>query len=192
MSEQGRKRRGRPRGFDVDAALDRAIEVFWTRGYVGAGLSELTVAMGINPPSLYAAFGDKRGLFLAALGRYAATTGTVPLAALRAADGPAEKVRAFLRATVDLAYDRGRGRGCLAACVAGDAAGDDEVIRARLDALLRDYEAALGDAAGAGAPSGRVLLAAMHAIAVRARAGAPRRDVEELADDLLDQLGGAA
>jgi AcrR family transcriptional regulator len=62
--------RGRPRCFDVDQALARAIEVFWAKGYEGASLADLTKAMGINPPSLYAAFGDKEGLFIAAVRRY--------------------------------------------------------------------------------------------------------------------------
>jgi AcrR family transcriptional regulator len=61
---------GRPRGFDADRALDVAIDVFWRRGYDGASLSELTAAMGIKPPSLYAAFGDKAQLFQSALRRY--------------------------------------------------------------------------------------------------------------------------
>ena len=61
---------GRTRQFDVDEALDRALEVFWARGYEGATLPELTRAMGINRPSLYAAFGNKEQLFRKALGRY--------------------------------------------------------------------------------------------------------------------------
>lgn len=61
---------GRPRGFDAELALDAAVDVFWRRGYDGASLSELTAAMGINPPSLYAAFGSKAGLFQTALHRY--------------------------------------------------------------------------------------------------------------------------
>src|SRR5215470_9458675 len=61
---------GRPRAFDADAALDRALKVFWRKGYEGASLSELTKAMGINRPSLYAAFGDKKALFRKALERY--------------------------------------------------------------------------------------------------------------------------
>lgn len=62
--------RGRPRGFDTDAALDAAVEVFWRHGFDGAGLTELTEAMGIGRPSLYHAFGDKGRLFQMALERY--------------------------------------------------------------------------------------------------------------------------
>jgi AcrR family transcriptional regulator len=61
---------GRTRQFDANQALDRALEVFWDRGYEGASLEELTAAMGINRPSLYAAFGNKAELFRKALDRY--------------------------------------------------------------------------------------------------------------------------
>ena len=61
---------GRPRAFDADEALDRALEVFWRQGYEGTAVSDLTAAMGINSPSLYAAFGNKEGLFRAVLDRY--------------------------------------------------------------------------------------------------------------------------
>lgn len=62
---------GRPRAFDVDEALDRALEVFWRQGYEGTALSDLTAAMGINRPSLYATFGNKEALFRKVLDRYA-------------------------------------------------------------------------------------------------------------------------
>ena len=64
------KSRGRPRGFDRDAALRAAMEVFWREGYEGASMAALTKAMGINAPSLYAAFGTKEGLFLQAMRLY--------------------------------------------------------------------------------------------------------------------------
>jgi len=63
-------RMGRPRSFDIDSALNRALSVFWRKGYEGASLSDLTKAVGVNRPSLYAAFGDKEALFRKALDRY--------------------------------------------------------------------------------------------------------------------------
>ncbi|MEH0826520.1 MULTISPECIES: TetR/AcrR family transcriptional regulator [unclassified Micromonospora] len=63
--------RGRPRGFDAEEALDRAMDVFWRQGYEGASLADLTAAMGINKPSLYAAYGSKEELFHKVVARYA-------------------------------------------------------------------------------------------------------------------------
>src|SRR6202521_2375322 len=67
---QSSGRLGRPRSFDIDGALDRALQVFWRKGYEGTSLSDLTKAVGVNRPSLYAAFGDKEALFRKALHRY--------------------------------------------------------------------------------------------------------------------------
>src|SRR5882757_5363678 len=61
---------GRPREFDTDQALDKALNVFWRNGYEGTSIADLTEAMGINPPSLYSAFGNKEKLFRKALDRY--------------------------------------------------------------------------------------------------------------------------
>src|SRR6185312_13908821 len=66
----GPAKRGRPRAFDAERALDKALRVFWRRGYEGASLPELTKAMGINRPSMYAAFGNKEQLFKKAVDRY--------------------------------------------------------------------------------------------------------------------------
>jgi AcrR family transcriptional regulator len=71
MTQKGAVTIGRPRNFDMDEALGRALEVFWRKGYEGATICDLTAAMAINPPSLYAAFGNKEGLFCKALERYA-------------------------------------------------------------------------------------------------------------------------
>ena len=69
------KPRGRPLSFDRDKALENAMHVFWERGYEAASIAELTAAMGITPPSLYTAFGDKEHLFLEAIERYASGPG---------------------------------------------------------------------------------------------------------------------
>src|SRR6478735_11363440 len=66
--------RGRPRAFDLETALEQALQVFWEKGYQGTSLSDLTSAIGINRPSLYAAFGNKEALFRKALDRYVEKT----------------------------------------------------------------------------------------------------------------------
>ncbi|UJR79704.1 TetR/AcrR family transcriptional regulator [Sandaracinus amylolyticus] len=102
----------RPRAFDVDEATDRALELFWTRGFEGTTLDQLTTAMGINRPSLYATFGSKEGLFQRALERYVAGAGAPVLAALEAetARDAAFRVMRFYSDAVGIA---GRPRGCL-------------------------------------------------------------------------------
>ena len=77
------KPRGRPLSFDRDAALEQAMHVFWERGYEAASITDLTQAMGITPPSLYTAFGDKEKLFLEAIERYALGPGSAGPRALR-------------------------------------------------------------------------------------------------------------
>ena len=76
------KKIGRPRGFDYDTALLRAMGVFWDKGYDGASMRDLTSAMGITGPSLYAAFGDKRELYLKTIDHYCSADACSPLVAL--------------------------------------------------------------------------------------------------------------
>src|SRR6266702_5721205 len=87
------KPRGRPREFDREAALEQAIDVFWRHGYEATSVSDLTAAMGINPPSLYAAFGDKEKLFLEAVERYRSNQGeSCPYAGEPTARGAVERL----------------------------------------------------------------------------------------------------
>src|SRR5438309_9989401 len=91
------KPRGRPREFDREAALEQAIDVFWRHGYEAASISDLTAAMGINPPSLYAAFGDKERLFLEAASRYEASQGdSCPYCEEPTARGAFEKLLRYM------------------------------------------------------------------------------------------------
>src|SRR5207249_8499637 len=102
---------GRTRQFDVDEALDRALEVFWARGYEGATLPELTRAMGINRPSLYAAFGNKEQLFRKALDRYQTGPMSFLTEALRQPTARAV-VEAIFSGFVGVQRDRDKARGC--------------------------------------------------------------------------------
>ena len=120
---------GRTRQFDVDEALDRALEVFWTRGYEGATLPELTKAMGINRPSLYAAFGNKEQLFRKALERYQTGPMSFLAEALRQPTARAV-VEAIYSGFVLMQRDRDKARGCLivsGALACGEEAGPGQL-----------------------------------------------------------------
>jgi AcrR family transcriptional regulator len=90
------KTRGRPLSFDREAALERAMHVFWEHGFEAASISLLTTAMGITPPSLYAAFGDKEKLFLEAIERYALGPGSAWTRALAEEPTARESVQRLL------------------------------------------------------------------------------------------------
>ena len=103
---------GRPRTFDADDALDRAIEVFWRQGYEGTSLGDLTAAMGMNRPSLYTVFGTKEGLFHRAVARYAERDMAYVLDALQEPTA-FEVVQVFLRDNVAAITRPDRPPGCL-------------------------------------------------------------------------------
>jgi AcrR family transcriptional regulator len=105
--------RGRPRSFDRDAALTRAMEVFWAQGYEGASISDLTSAMGIASPSLYAAFGSKEALFREAVELYGAVEGPEIWNAVERAPTAREAAQGFLTATAEAFSRPGKPRGCM-------------------------------------------------------------------------------
>lgn len=120
--------RGRPRRFDRDTALAKAMEVFWTRGYEEASLAELTAAMGLNPPSLYAAFGSKEALFREALDLYARTEGGGIWDHLETAPSARLALELLLRATA-ARFTRGTApRGCMIVLAAPQMQGSSQAV----------------------------------------------------------------
>jgi AcrR family transcriptional regulator len=105
--------RGRPREFDLDAAVETAMQVFWRKGYEPTTMSDLVEAIGINRASLYAAFGDKETLFLLVLDRYRKAFSQRPVAALTEIADPREAIETFLLRTAEHLADERLPRGCL-------------------------------------------------------------------------------
>ena len=134
-------RKGRPRKFDVDKALENAMLVFWRNGYEGSSLSELTTAMKINRPSLYGTFGDKEQLFYRAFDRYLADYGTKAIEKLSEHSNIREAIAAFLNCIVEQQTDSKLPPGCLIAnCALEYGSNKFEGISERLDRYLTEIE----------------------------------------------------
>ena len=191
------KRTGRPRGFNYDEALNRAMHVFWRRGFEGASLNDLTAAMGIQPASLYKAFGNKRALFEKALARYLAGPVAFVHDALNEPTAFAVAERILRRTAVFLTEGRRSRRGCMTIQAALAGGVDSEPIRRKLialrvkeqDALRRRFERAksegdLPNDADA-ANLARFVTALFQGMTVQAINGASRKDLLRLSDIAL-------
>jgi AcrR family transcriptional regulator len=183
--------KGRPREFDTDKALDAALKVFWRKGYEGASLPELTKAMGINRPSLYAAFGNKEALFRKVLDRYAEGPSAYVGEALNEPTARAVAER-LLEGTIDLLTDRRNPHGCLmvqGALACGEAA---ESVRRELAsrrlaseaAVCQRFERALaeGDLPADCDPAdlARYVVTVVRGMAVQAAGGAGREELRRV------------
>jgi AcrR family transcriptional regulator len=198
--------RGRPRTFDRDVALRRAMEVFWANGYEASSLSALTAAMGINSPSLYAAFGSKEALFKEAVELYLATDGGGVWETLDDAASIREIIEQFLRASAESFTQRGRPRGCLVilgALLSNDANATihhdlqqrrSEKIEALEDRLEQAIEAQELPPTTDCRALAAFLATVQQGMAVRARDGASRESLLNVSQAVMacwDQLVGA-
>lgn len=192
--EPARRPRGRPRGYDPDAALSRAMEAFWKAGYAGTSLDDLAAATGMNRPSLYAAFGDKRALYLKALRHYWRMSAAEMREVLTEARPLREALNEFYRRAIAIYCGvEGRPRGCFSVSTAPAAALEDEEVRIALAESVRRLDERLealisaaqqrGELADGADPAALALLgtATLHTLAIRARAGVAADALEKMA-----------
>lgn len=194
---------GRPRGFCADTALDRALDVFWRKGYEGATLPDLTEAMGINRPSLYAAFGNKEALFRRALDRYAERMGGRLREALNVPTARAAAERLLLAVADGCEADPNRPRGCLLVHGALACSGDAESVRQELIARRAGTERALRErfeqavatgelTIGQPADLARFVATVLEGMAVRTSGGATVDDLRRIAETAMRAWPAAA
>jgi AcrR family transcriptional regulator len=206
MVQNNVRARGRPRSFDEAEALEKATQVYWSKGYDGVTIDDLVAGMGVGRPTLYAVFGDKRTLFLRVLKAYAEQKGALAAKALLSPPTLRESLAGFLRHAVESSTEEGSAPGCLLGCVA-PLVNDAEVRQFLQDAAagaLALVEGRFRDAIYAGeipadfpvAARASQLLDFARGLTMRAQIGTPRetllRDAEEAADLVLLTRGGGA
>jgi AcrR family transcriptional regulator len=203
MVQKSLARRGRPRAYDPDAALARAVDAFWDAGFAATSLDDLTLATGMNRPSLYGAFGDKQALYQKALDLYRARTREA-LATALSGDDP---FRIALHRVYDTAIsiylsgDSGQ-RGCFIIGTAVAHAVTDRDTRAALADTLREIDDGFaariaraqrgGDLPGDADPArlAKLASATLYSLTIHARAGAGRSALEAIADAAVDVICG--
>ncbi len=192
---------GRQREFDKQEALNAAMLVFWKKGYVGASLSDLTQGMGINKPSMYAAFGNKEELFSAAIEHYVDQVAQANFSCLEdGGDSLREKVESFIRTTVASQFDPRFPRGCFVSQSASELQSDclPDSARALIENVRDGSEkrlVAFFKAQGHQLPEGcsaqslaLYVLSIIHGTAVFARAGKKLEDMDGVIEQAFKGL----
>jgi AcrR family transcriptional regulator len=191
------KRRGRPREFDRDEALECAMRLFWSRGYEATSISDLTTAMRITPPALYGAFGDKKRLFLEAVERYENGPGCFAQKALTEEPTAELAIRHLLLGALKSFTDPKNPRGCLVVLGATNCALEASDISDALADRRRMAERAVRARIAAGKSAGELsddtdvdaltgmVTATLYGLAIKARDGAPRAHLRGAIEQLM-------
>lgn len=192
--------RGRPRSFDTEAAVERAMNVFWSRGYHGTALPDLLRATKLSRGSLYAAFGGKHALFLRALDRYIADALARIDVELAPRHTPVDGLRAYLAGYVNRTSGAGGRRGCLLVATAMELAGHDGDVEARIRSFFKAMETKLAGAFARAKAAGeladgveptsaaRILVCFVEGLRVTGKTGPTRAASQATADALLSRF----
>ncbi|MFL6052671.1 MAG: TetR/AcrR family transcriptional regulator [Actinoallomurus sp.] len=193
---------GRTRGFDVEEALDVALDTFWQEGFEATSMQALCRAMEVQPGSLYAAFGNKRDLFVAALRRYVETVSAEAVERLNGAPTGLQGLREYFAHLIDAMVDGKRRWGCLITNSLVEFAGRDPELAGMFELHLANlqtgFAAALARARadgelrpGAGPDSAPFLVAVVQGMNVMARSRPGRHALQTVADSALAGLVAA-
>ncbi|MGW1774356.1 TetR/AcrR family transcriptional regulator [Streptomyces sp. NPDC002104] len=184
--------RGRPRSFDRDAALDKAMFAFWERGYEATSISDLTASLGISAPSLYAAFGDKRKLFDEVVVVYGGRYGDFAAVALAEEPTALAALGRILHEAAEVYTDPAHPPGCMVISAAVNTTSDEvaEALRVRREANLVAFESRIrADVAAGVLPAGtdtwalaRYAGAVLQGMSQQSRDGAGREELEAVAE----------
>ena len=198
------KRRGRPRAYQPDVALGKALDLFRRDGFAATSLDDLSAATGMNRPSLYGAFGDKRELYIKSYQRYRADARAAMVDIFRDELPIRKRLERIFAVALDIYLSGDAGpRGCFTVMTAASEAVSDPEIRAMVLEGFSDLDKAFaacfrlarekGELPETVDPVVLALLASstIHTIAIRSRAGVPRKDLEAIVKGAIDVMIGA-
>ena len=199
------RQRGRPRAYDTDTALAQAMSAFWQFGYSATTLDQLSAATDMNRPSLYAAFGDKRALYLQTLDRYTERSKEGIAKALDPQLSLAEGLQRFYDYALASYLPSGDpARGCYLIGTAVTEALGDEEVRTRLASALREFERMVAERIQQARADGEldatadpqalamIALAVLYSVAIRSRAGESRAVLKSVVATAIDLICGRA
>ena len=198
------KRRGRPRAYQPEVALGKALDLFRKDGFAATSLDDLSAATGMNRPSLYGAFGDKRELYIKSYARYRADARAAMQEIFRKELPIRERLARIYAVALDIYLSGEAGpRGCFTVMTAASEAVADPEIRAMVLEGFFELDKAFaacfrlakekGELPSSADPSvlAQLASATIHTIAIRARARVPRKDLEAIVKGAVDVMCGA-
>jgi AcrR family transcriptional regulator len=201
LAEPAPKRRGRPRAFEPETALTRAMDVFWQDGFAATSLDDLSAATGMNRPSLYGAFGDKRELYIKSYARYRADARAAMADIFREQLPIRQRLARIYRVALDIYLSGDAGpRGCFTVMTAASEAVTDPDIRAMVLEGFFELDKAFANCFRVAKENGelgqsadpavlaQLASATIHTIAIRARAGVPRKELEAIVKGAIDVM----